>query len=56
MDWLENVCCGYQAPEEPLVRFSRALGTAMIIFGAIAQGRFAFFWAGVVLLAVCGLL
>lgn len=43
--------CGNRAS-----RYIRALGVALIIFGAVAHGRMDFFWAGVVLTACSGLL
>lgn len=39
-----------------LTRYARALGVALILFGIFAHDRFSFFWAGVILEAVAGLL
>lgn len=50
----EFSCGGYY--EDPLTRFFRALGIAMILFGIFAPGRFTFFWIGVILVAVCGII
>jgi len=47
----------YGSPnEDPVPRYARAAGIALILFGMFAPGRFGFFWVGVALCAVSGML
>jgi hypothetical protein len=41
---------------DPVPRYARAAGIALIFFGIFAPDRFGFFWVGVVLMAVSGML
>jgi len=42
--------------DDPVERYARAAGIALILFGIFAPGRFGFFWVGVALCAVAGML
>jgi len=41
---------------DPVERYARAGGVALILFGIFAPGRLGYFWVGVVLCAVAGML
>jgi hypothetical protein len=42
--------------DDPATRYARAAGIALILFGIFAHGRMGFFWVGVALCAVSGML
>jgi hypothetical protein len=52
--YFRQFCC-CSPYEDPGSRYVRALGVALILFGIFAPGRFGFFWVGVVLCAVSGM-
>lgn len=42
--------------DDPVGRYARAAGIALILFGIFAHDRMGFFWVGVALCAVSGML
>lgn len=42
--------------DDPVARYARAAGIALILFGIFAPHRMGFFWVGVALCAVSGML
>jgi hypothetical protein len=56
MDRFYRQFCSYSPYEDPVARYARAAGIALILFGIFAPHRFGFFWVGVVLSAVSGML
>lgn len=47
-------CCSPY--DDPVARYARAAGIALILFGIFAPHRMGFFWVGVALCAVSGML
>jgi hypothetical protein len=47
-------CCSPY--DDPVPRYARVIGLALIFFGIFAPHRFGFFWVGVALMAVSGML
>ncbi len=47
-------CCSPY--DDPVPRYARVIGIALILFGIFAHDRMGFFWVGVALMAVSGML